>query len=717
MKNNILKIYTAIVLIFVILTSFSYADKSKKVVLIVMNEVNYEDLYSMRTIQKLVDNGAIALMNNRTSSKENIYKAYATIGSGVRAEASSNSTSCFNLNDEIKAIYYRRTGVNIPNQGIINIDMPRLIRLNKSGQYGAVPGTLGQSLHDKGMKTAAIGNADTKDNLIRLAPIIAMDHIGYVDYGNIEQDALINDETYPFGFKSNYSKLTEIFRDVYNKSELIVIDIGDLGRLERYKSNLSDEMYLEQKSKILKDVDHYIENIFNVINEDNTRIILVTPYPSSVDRKIGNKLTPVIFYGDGISKGILTSNTTRRIGIIGNVDIAPSIAEYLETSMQNMSGRPVGVILKNNNFDYLMKLNERVVNISQNRYPVLSAFAVFEIFVSIIALIMILIEDKINKRLFCHFKNILLSTMTVPFVMLILPIFHVQNLFITFVILVGLTFIITYVAKKISKNTLDSLIILSFITTFGLLLDICTNANLMKNSLLGYDPIIGARYYGIGNEYMGVLIGSTLVFSTAIIDRFKLNKIWAILTFLITILIIGFPKLGANVGGTITAVAAFAFTALRLSNIKIKLKQFMLIGISVVFVVACMAFIDIKLLKSQSHLAGAIHQIIQSGPGIIFVIIKRKISMNLRLIGITIWSKVLISAIIILATLFYRPVGTIYKLTNLYSNLSIGWSGIIMACIVAFFVNDSGVVAAATGIIFLAMSMLYLTFIYLKENS
>jgi len=89
------------------------------------------------------------------------------------------------------------------------------------------------------------------------------------------------------------------------------------------------------------------------------------------------------------------------------------------------------------------------------------------------------------------------------------------------------------------------------------------------------------------------------------------------------------------------------------------------------------------------------------------MIIQRKIAMNMMLIGITIWSWVLLSAIVILAILFYRPVGTIYKLSQLYPNLSMGWSGIVVTCVVGFLVNDSGIVSAGTAIIFLITPMLY----------
>ncbi|HHY91546.1 MAG TPA: hypothetical protein GX503_07755, partial [Clostridiales bacterium] len=156
-----------------------------------------------------------------------------------------------------------------------------------------------------------------------------------------------------------------------------------------------------------------------------------------------------------------------------------------------------------------------------------------------------------------------------------------------------------------------------------------------------------------------------------------------------------------------TAVVAFMFVSLRLFKLKIRLKQWVIIGILVCCIVAFMAFIDTYLLQSQSHLASAIQQIKEGGFAVILMIIQRKIAMNMMLIGITIWSWVLLSAIVILAILFYRPVGTIYKLSQLYPNLSMGWSGIVVTCVVGFLVNDSGIVSAGTAIIFLITPMLY----------
>ncbi|MBB6214797.1 hypothetical protein HNQ80_000882 [Anaerosolibacter carboniphilus] len=710
-------LFVWLILLTFLFPAFSYGAENKKVLLITLNEMSFEDLYSMNSVRDMIDNGSIALMNNRTSTRANSFKAYATIGAGVRAEASIDTAAFEDINKENILIYQRRFGPMEKAQGIINLEMAKLSMLNLEGEYGAIPGALGKALHGIGLKTAAIGNGDTSENQVRLAPLIAMDDRGFVDYGSVEEKLILNDPKYPFGIKTNYEKYKEIIDTVWSDSNFISVDLSDISRLERYKNHMTEERYVQHKNIVLQEMNQFLNELLSSLSLENTRIILVTPYPSGENIKSGNKLTPIIMFGDGVEQGIMTSDTTRREGIVANVDVAPSVLAYFGIDSDDMTGRSLRFIPKEDNYNHILKLNRDTVATSNFRVPVLSTFAIFEIIVSMLGLIIILIQHRLDAKWVNRFRNVLLTTMTAPFVLLILPIFVKTNLWMTFTLLIGITALITYMTKYIRKETIDSVFFLSLITTVGLLIDVATNGTLMKSSLLGYDPIIGARYYGIGNEYMGVLIGATSVFATSLLDRFKINKIWCLMIFFITIVIIGYPGFGANVGGTMTAVAAFVFVSLRLFKVRIGIKQLFFIGTAIVAAVAFMAYIDIYLLGSKTHLAGAIQQIITEGPSIIFLIIQRKITMNLMLVGVTIWSKVLLSAIIILGILIYRPVGTLYKLTELYPNLAMGWSGIVVACIVGFLVNDSGIVASATGVIFLVMSMLYLAFYVPEEEN
>jgi hypothetical protein len=91
--------------------------------------------------------------------------------------------------------------------------------------------------------------------------------------------------------------------------------------------------------------------------------------------------------------------------------------------------------------------------------------------------------------------------------------------------------------------------------------------------LLGYDPIIGARFYGIGNEYMGVLVGASIITISIFFEKFGFKNIILLPFALAVVFIMGNPMMGANVGGTITISAAFLFLILKSNGIKIDNKK------------------------------------------------------------------------------------------------------------------------------------------------
>ena len=60
-------------------------------------------------------------------------------------------------------------------------------------------------------------------------------------------------------------------------------------------------------------------------------------------------------------------------------------------------------------------------------------------------------------------------------------------------------------------NYYKAFLFVSFTTLLALNVDLLTGATMIKSSVLGYDPMAGARYYGVGNEYMGVMIGCSIL--------------------------------------------------------------------------------------------------------------------------------------------------------------------------------------------------------------
>ena len=712
-RNLYKKAIIMMMLIFLMVTSLStstFAAEHKQIIMIVINEIDYQDLLQMHSVEKMIHGGGIGLLNTRTAGSAIAPKAYATIGAGIRAEGNWTSSEAQPATKENEVIYKTRTGQKVPKGGILNLEINRLIAYNEEGEYGATVGQLGTLIRKAGLKTAAYGNIDIEEENRKPQVLIAMDQWGRVDQGDVSENILIKDPTYPGGLRTDFSKIYNYLKKNKNFPALTVIETGDITRLEEERVNLSPEMYEKHKKDTLQEFDHFIEKVKKSAEKENKLLMLVTPFANQEDRSEGYELTPIVMYGDGIEKGLLTSDTTRREGFVGNVDIAPTILNYLGIEKENMVGQPIHVIPMEDYLDTLLAANEFAAANSNNRLPVLTIFAIYQILLLIIALFIVLFKKKVPEKYIDIFKKFLLTGMIIPVVLLYTPIFQIKNLFLYIIVIIIattiLSWIVNYIGDKV-KDPIIPIILITLLTTIGLAIDVIMGSPLVSTSLFGYDPVIGARYYGLGNEYMGVLVGAALVSLLGIKERFNIPRKVILGLLILLVIIVGYPKWGANVGGTITATAAAIFVFFKLFNIKLGWKQVIIIGAGIVAVVSIMAVMDIFFLESHSHLAGAISSIEEGGIVELIMIIVRKISMNFKLFRITIWSKVLVVSIIVFAIIFNRPAGLLKTVIDKYPCLSIGWAAVVIASIVGFIVNDSGVVAAATCMIYLSFSLLY----------
>ncbi|HPF20499.1 MAG TPA: hypothetical protein PLC88_04095, partial [Syntrophomonas sp.] len=249
------------------------------------------------------------------------------------------------------------------------------------------------------------------------------------------------------------------------------------------------------------------------------------------------------------------------------------------------------------------------------------------------------------------------------------------------------------------------------VTVLMINLDIIMGAPLIKSSLLGYDPMTGARYYGIGNEYMGILIGSSIAVGTALYEKYKHRLLLFIIAVFFTsqCYLIAGPTLGANSDGLLTAPVAFLVTFLLLRQVKISFRAVVGIFGAVLMVAAGGTMYDMQRpAELQTHIGRAANQIAAGGWQEILLIIKRKVGMNIKLIRYTIWSYVFMVILLVLSLLLVHPIGAMRQLRQQYPAVFNGFIGIITAALVALLVNDSGIVAASTTSIYLVFPILLL---------
>ncbi len=701
------------VLIFFVLVSCTTAACAndytcKKAVLVIVDRISFGDMEGLRGFGELMRSGSVALMNNRPSGAYSACKGYVSIGSGARAEATPSAVGALEVDHETMELFYSRTGERVTPGMVVNPYINKLVSQNLNGEYGASAGTLGDALRRAGLKTSLLGNADCEDNQVRWAVSIAMDKKGIVDYGVVGAHILKEEGGFPTGRRTDFAKLMGYLDQALQRTDFIVVETGDMTRIEESRDLLNDAMYSYHRREALLGIDGFLYDLKQKADKEGWLFILAVPYPSSEEIAQGARLTPLIVYGGGFSKGLLSSGTTRREGIVAAIDIAPTVLGFFGIESGDLIGRPLRTVSEEENIEKVREIGLRTVNTSNFRYPILYNYAVFVILVVLLGLFIILYPASFKGLLVPPVEIALTFTMIFPAVLLVLPLFKLQTLAGNAAVAVLAAAGLGIVLHGMIKNVKMLLLVVSGLTVLLIVLDIVTGGRLIQNSVLGYDPIIGARYYGIGNEYMGIVAGSAITALCSILESISI-PLWAVGAVLgIVAFVVGYPALGANLGGAITCFLAFTFLFLRIRETRIGIKQVTAAAFALAAVLAAFLLVDMVFLEDHSHIAAAAQAVADSGYSGLLATVHRKLAMNMKLLRYTVWTKVLITVITVTGILFYRPVGFFKGVFVKYPYYAKGWSALVVVAAAGMAVNDSGVVTSATGSIFFITSLLYI---------
>ena len=712
MKKKIVSLLAVVMILLVSIPKYSFADEKGKVIFINMNRTNLVNMLHVPTLQKEAQNrGYVGLMNIRGDQGTDDRRSYATMGAGERADVSSEEYINFQAIDkETAQIFKSSTGQN-PKK-INNLTINKSINENiENGQYGSILGSLGQTLSDNGLKTVLLGNSDVIENgelkKNRNLGLVAMDQYGRIDAGNVD-DINIKDATMPFGIRTDYDKLTKETKKYYKESDAIFVDLGDTYRLDNYRLHLNENTYKDMQNSIEKNIDKYLKEVFAMVGENDT-VYISSAFPSDLDYKNKRRLSPIIkFKGD--KKGVLSSATTRGDGIVANLDVGVDILNEFGLKNDAMIGKSYNLIEKDDNVNHVLGKYEKIVSISDIRASVINGFVGVISASWIIAMIAILLRNYLpnKEKVFIVLKEFIKLGIIMPLSFMVSPIFNFkQPITITGGILLT-TLVLYLIGRKLFKDDIKQMGFFAFITIAVIAIDSVFGTYLMQNNIMSYDAMIGARYYGVGNEYEGVTIASA-IFGLAVLLNYKKIPKWLIAVLSVVILITSaYPPMGANVGGAISESVAYLLFVLLIFDVKIDFKKVILLGIVAVGVVTIFAALDI-ITGSGSHLGLFVKQILLDGPGVIIQTFARKIEMNLKLAQTSVWVNILLAGIAIIATFIFRPSKHFRDIARRYPVLFKGFVASMVGCIITLLVNDSGIVAAATASIYILIPIIIIS--------
>lgn len=712
MKKKIVSLLAVIMILLVSIPKYSFAAESGKVIFIDVNRTSLANMLKIPVLNdELANRGYIGLMNVRGDKGTDDRRSYASMGAGGRANVSSyNNINFQEVNKESAKSFEAATGQSPKYINDLTINMS-INENTEKGQYGSTLGALGQTLVENNKKIALIGNSDiVKDVELeknRNLGLVAMDNYGRIEAGNID-DINVQDSAMPYGIRTDYNKLIDETQKYYKESDIVFVELGDTYRLDEYKSNLNEETYSKMRKTIYKNINNYLEEVFSMVGENDT-IYISSAFPSNLDYVNKRRISPIIkFEGDG--KGILTSSTTRRDGIVANLDVGVDILNKFGLKNEAMVGRMYKTIDKNDNIGFISGEFEKIVSISSIRSTVVNGFVGVISASWVIAMIAVLLRNYIpnKEKVFIVLKEFIKLGIIMPLAFLIAPIFNFkQPSTITIGILLT-TFILYIIGRVLFKDEIKQMGFFALMTIFVIAVDSIFGTYLMQNNIMSYDAIIGARYYGIGNEYEGVTIASA-VFAMAVLLNYRKIPKWLVVVLSVIILVTSaYPSMGANVGGAISESVAYLLFILLIFDIKLDFKKVILLGLAAVGVVVAFAILDV-ISGSESHLSVFVNEIMLKGPSAIIQTFTRKIQMNLKLAQTSVWVNILLAGIAIIGILIFRPSRHFKMIAEKYPIIFKGFIASMVGCIVTLLVNDSGIVAASTASIYILIPIIIIS--------
>lgn len=659
--------------------------------LVVMDGVNLQHLQDegYTNFHTLMEEGALGLANANTAGAKTRENSVLTLASGSRA-LGPGAESIFSAQEELEtglaaAVHSARTGITVPPGALVLPGIAGIAEANDKLLHKVCIGYLAKRLTAAGKEIAALVNGGPGDRY-REGAAIAADSNGVIQGGNLET-ALAENTGFPFGLQTDLKGFIAAVKD-NAQADLLVIDLGDTSRVQDYLPLVLPERREYFRRQALLQMDRFLGELLQLHGEDDLLLVVVLQADRALAREEGKLLVPVLAYGQGFH-GLLASATTRRQGVVANIDVTATVLDYFGLYQEGeIYGQPLQSRPHSDPYGFLLQREREMAAVYRLRPPLVKGF--IAAIIVLVALSLVAYYRKWASR--GLLQIVLLMAVATPLALLVLAALSPSLWLVP--AWIALTMAIALALSRM--DPVRAMTLLGAVTALAVIGDALAGAWLQQRSILGYDAIAGARYYGIGNEYMGVLLGSSLLGLREVLAK---NRWFALPPLGTIVLILMLPGVGANFGGALAALFGYtiALVGSSIFNKKHRLPT------ALVLFAAAVVLVLVNIGGRQSHV-GRFFSDLAANPGEFWQVVQRKLAMNLRLIRWSMWSKAF-AALLAAALWFF-----ISQRRELAKRLSPYWPQIrggLAAALAALALNDSGIVAAATTLLYMTLPLLY----------
>ncbi|MEU0490547.1 hypothetical protein ABZ249_15065 [Nocardiopsis sp. NPDC006139] len=263
--------------------------------------------------------------------------------------------------------------------------------------------------------------------------------------------------------------------------------------------------------------------------------------------------------------------------------------------------------------------------------------------------------------------------------------------------------VVLAVAGPWRRTVLGPMTVVAGATTAVLFLDLCFGAHLQMNSPTGYSPIVGGRFYGIGNIAFATFATGMLMAVAGIAHglivrgRRRAAVAVALVVGAASVAIIGWPGLGTDFGGVIALVPGLAVTTMMIAGVRVTFLRLSAVVAAAVAAITLLSWLDyLRPPQERSHFGAFAAQVLNGEAG---TVVARKLGAMLGTLGN--WQLTLLAAcaLVFLFAVLYRPtnwrIGALQRAYEYAPTLRAGLTGSLVTALVGFAVNDSGVAIPA----------------------
>jgi hypothetical protein len=259
-----------------------------------------------------------------------------------------------------------------------------------------------------------------------------------------------------------------------------------------------------------------------------------------------------------------------------------------------------------------------------------------------------------------------------------------------------------------SRRLTGPLAVVALTTLLVLGGDVMLGSHLQISSLMGLQPVVGGRFYGMGNVTFALFATAALLLCIAVSSYYvkqgrpRVAAAAALAIGLAAVVVDGYPGWGADGGGPPALLPGLAYLVLAILGIRMTWKRGLILAAATVGLFLLVGFLDsLRGVENQSHLGRFFRSILNGGA---LDIITRKLQQNIDIL----FGNYRLALLVPIARVFViyilaRPTSwgsrSLQRSYEACPTLRPGLIALLVTLTIGFAINDSGVAIPANGAI------------------